>query len=313
MNQHSGKVYFIFSFTLAGSSVVAAKLVAGRLGVFTVTAISLLFALFFLVTINYKKLRRYIRTISRRELVPLLLQAFCGIFLFRMFLLLGIQHTDAGEAGILTGATPAITTILAMIFLKEKMNKRKLAGIVCTVGGIFVLQNIMSPGYGFSAAHLTGNLLVLCAAACESTFNILSRAFAMKPEKNSDPIVQTTVVIAFALIFSMIPALFEDPFSALSTIGTTEWLALIWYGVFVTGIAFICWYAGINRSDAITAAAFSGLMPFTSALLAVILLKETIGCDRWIGGGLIILGMLLIGCNHDKVRNTFHKKSFRLL
>ncbi|WP_242975783.1 EamA family transporter [Desulfosporosinus sp. FKB] len=47
-------------------------------------------------------------------LVPL-----CGIFLFRMFLLRGLDYTSAGEAGILAGATPAITALLAMMALKE--------------------------------------------------------------------------------------------------------------------------------------------------------------------------------------------------
>jgi drug/metabolite transporter (DMT)-like permease len=312
MHHYSGKVYFIFSFTLAGSSVVAAKLVAGRLGIFTITTVSLLFAFLLLAILCFKDLQRYIRTITHRELIPLLLQAFFGIFLFRMFLLWGLQHTDAGEAGILTGATPAITTLLAIILLKERINRIKLMGIICTVCGILILQNIMTLEKGLSSTHFFGNILILCAAACESTFNILSRAFALKQEKIKKPIIQTTIVTGFALLFSTIPALFEHPLTSLKTINTAEWIALVWYGIFVTGIAFICWYAGINRSDAITAAAFSGLMPFTSALLAAILLKETIGVNHWVGGSLIIMGMLLIGTNHFHSMKIFRKKPFYL-
>ena len=50
-------------------------------------------------------------SLSRRQWLLLLAQAFLGIFLFRMFLLLGVRHTSTSEAGILTGAIPAMTAI----------------------------------------------------------------------------------------------------------------------------------------------------------------------------------------------------------
>jgi drug/metabolite transporter (DMT)-like permease len=70
-----------------------------------------------------------------------------------MFLLNGLNYTTAGEAGILTGATPAITAILAMLILREPVSKRKLAGILCTVGGILILQGVLTQGNVLSAEH----------------------------------------------------------------------------------------------------------------------------------------------------------------
>jgi drug/metabolite transporter (DMT)-like permease len=70
---------------------------------------------------------------------------------------------------------------------------------------------------------------------------------------------------------------------------------LLWYGVFVTALAYLCWYAGIKRSGAFTAAAFTGLMPLTSMLLSTILLRESTGLLQWLGGVCVIAGMLLIG------------------
>ncbi|MED4750460.1 DMT family transporter [Brevibacillus choshinensis] len=93
----------------------------------------------------------------------------------------------------------------------------------------------------------------------------------------------------------MIPALFEQPNYSLSIIGWNEWLALIWYGPFVTALAFIFWYAGIKRCHVSTAAALSGMMPFSALLLSVWLLGEQAGWQQWLGGLLVILGMVLIG------------------
>ena len=299
MNQKSGKLYLIGAFSLAGTSVISARFVTGKLGTFTITAVSLAFALLFLVPLCRKQLVRYIRKMSYRHFLFLLLQAFCGIFLFRLFLLSGLNHTSAGEAGILIGATPTITALLAMVVLRESVSGKKLAGVLCTVGGILIIQGVLVPGNRFSMEHIGGNMLVLCAAICESIFNTLSRIFAVKSEAEqkefSIPIAQTAIVSAIALLLCMIPSAFEKPLENLLEIGLSGWIALLWYGVFVTALAFICWYSGIKRCTAFTAAAFSGIMPFTSMLLSVVILGEDVDYLQWLGGFLVIIGMILIG------------------
>ena len=112
--------------------------------------------------------------------------------------------------------------------------------------------------------------------------------------------VQTAIVSAIAMVLCLIPAMFENPLTRLAAIGGKEWFALLWYGIFVTALAFMFWYAGIKRCGAVTAAAFSGMMPFTSLLLSVLLLGETSGPHLWTGGALIITGIILIGSSSDK-------------
>jgi drug/metabolite transporter (DMT)-like permease len=216
-----------------------------------------------------------------------------------MFLLNGLKLTSTGEAGILTGASPAITAILAILLLREPVNFRKLMGIAGTVTGISLIQGFFSSGTAFSIKHFWGNILILCAASCESVFNIFSRVFAVKKTVHNssrlEPTVQTLIVTAIAMVLCLVPAMFEQPMQRLHEIGPTEWLALLWYGIFVTALAFIFWYSGIKRCGALTAAAFSGIMPFTSMLLSVVVLGESVVQRQWIGGTLIILGMVLIG------------------
>ncbi len=301
MKQITGILFLLGAFSLAGTSVISARFVTDKLGAFTITAISMFFALLILVPLCLKSLVVYLRQMSLRNFGFLFLQALCGIFLFRLFLIQGLLHTSAGEAGILTGATPAITAILAMGVLRERVTANKIIGILCTVLGILTIQGVFSTSGILSTKHLLGNILVLCAASSESVFNILSRIFAVGEEKrglqDTNPIVQTTIVSAIALVLCIIPALFEHPLAALGTIGLTQWIALAWYGVFVTAVAFICWYSGIKRCGAFTAAAFSGMMPFTAMVLSVLILNEKAGLQQWLGGGLVILGMLLIGLN----------------
>ena len=294
-----GPLYLFFAFSLAGTSVVSARFVSGALGTVTIASASLFFALLFLLPLSLSSLKDTLCDLSIRDLILLALQAIFGIFLFRMFLLHGLLQTSSMEAGILTGATPAITAVLAMVFLREPFHTKKLAGILCTVGGILFIQGIGKGGALFSSSHLPGNLLVLCAAASESLFNMISRIFAIKSkaaQRREIPLlVQTTIVSFIAFVLCLIPSLWASPMQRLIQISSTQWFALVWYGLFVTALAFICWYGGIQRCGAVTAAAFSGMMPFSAMVLSILLLGEQAGCQQWTGAALVILGMIFIG------------------
>ncbi|WP_127590523.1 DMT family transporter [Paenibacillus lautus] len=299
LERWKGMLYLCGAFTLAGTSVITAWFLNGKLGTFTITAASLVLALLCMLPLCRKELVKTVRQLTFREWGVLFFQALLGMFLFRMLLLQGLLHTSTAEAGILTGATPAFTVMLAFGLLRESVNGNKLVGIVTTVVGIMIIQGVLTPGHAFEAQHLYGNLLVLCAAWSESGFNLLSRIGSMQrtssPNKAIHPVVQTTLVSVIALMLCLIPAWFENPVASLAAIGLQEWLALVWYGPIVTAVAFMLWYAGIKRCHVSTAAAFSGMMPFTALLLSVIVLKESAGWEQWCGGILVILGMFLIG------------------
>lgn len=303
-SQSSGMLFLTGAFTLAGTSVISARFVAGRLGTFTITAVSLFFALLLLVPLAGGRIIESIRGASARDWAYLSLQALFGIFLFRMFLLFGLLHTTSAEAGILTGATPAITAVLSRLLLKQTMGASKIIGILSTVVGILFIQGLLIHGKCFMPEHIFGNILVLCAAACESLFNVCSRIAVVKAQSmgkaHMPPMVKTVLVSFIAMFLCLIPACFEQPVGLLAKVGLQGWLSLIWYGVFVTALAFLFWYSGIKRCSAYTAAAFSGMMPFTALLLSVLILGEHAAIHQWCGGILVISGMVLIG----RDRNT---------
>jgi drug/metabolite transporter (DMT)-like permease len=294
----AGQLYFIGAFSLAGTSVVAARYVSGSIGVFTIAAVSLLFATLALLPVCARRLAAAFRAMTLHTAIEILLQAIFGMLLFRFCLFNGISRTSSLEAGVLTGATPAITALLAWMLLKEPLRLNAFFGLLATVTGVVLVQGVAGLRGGLQPEHLFGNILVLCAAASESVFNILSRTAVLngaKRERPLDPLTQTALVTMTALLLCCIPAAFEQPVLRLSSLGLVGWSALLWLGVFVTALAYICWYSGIKRCSAFTAAAYSGFMPLTSMILSTVLLREQTDLFQWIGGACVILGMILIG------------------
>ncbi|HRX08544.1 MAG TPA: DMT family transporter [Candidatus Limiplasma sp.] len=303
-----GKLYLTGAFGLAGTSVVMGYVLSHKLGAFAITAISMAIVLVGLLPFYFGRVMQTVLALFRRQWLLLLAQAFLGIFLFRMFLLLGVRHTSTSEAGILTGAIPAMTAIGAYAVLKERPTAITVLGIAATVLGILLLQGVSLFSTRFTDSHWLSNLLVLLGAASETAFRILSRKQkSMEGESIViHPMVQTLLVSAAAFCFSLIPALLEQPFPIFSTLGSVEIFALVWYGLVITALSFGFFYAGAKRCSAYTIAAFSGVMPLTSMLLSALFLHEQIGLSQWCGGLLVICGMLLIG-------KRFTKKAFRYI
>jgi drug/metabolite transporter (DMT)-like permease len=301
MRSTLGKFYLTGAFALAGTSVITGYVLSEKLSGFTITAVSMGVVLAGLLPFYFRKTLRAIRALTGRDWLTLAAQAVFGIFLFRMFLLLGVRQTSATEAGILTGTTPAITAAMAFFILRERPSGFSAAGIAATVAGIILLQGGGLFAANFASGHLLGNALVLLAAASESAFNIIARSQMAGASRSArvalHPMVQTLLVSAMTFCLCAVPALLERPFAALSTLGLREWFALAWYGLAVTALAFAFFYAGARRCGAYAIAAFSGLMPLTAMLLSILLLREHEGLLQWTGCLLILLGMLLIGRN----------------
>ena len=137
-----GKFFLFGAFALAGTSVVAAKYVSEKLGAFTIVAMSLLFALALLLPLCGGRLRRAIRDMPKRARIAAFFQAFFGVFLFRVLFINGIGRTSSAEAGILTGATPAVTACLAWAILRETANGRMRAGVFVTDIGVLLVEGL---------------------------------------------------------------------------------------------------------------------------------------------------------------------------
>ena len=290
-----GKLYLTLAFIFAGSSVIAARFVSTYIPPFAIIFISLAFASLTAILFRGKKMFNTVKQLSKEAWIIILLQAVFGCFLFRVFLTIGLQHIGATEAGIITGATPAVTALLTWIMLRERLSTRTVAGVLITLAGILLVQ-----GFPFEISldklQPIGAILVLCAAACESLFTILSRKIHVKPHNEAafPPLDHAGFVSIFAMVLCLIPTLIEHPWSAVKNLPVIGWFALVWYGCIVTIAAFACMFAGAKQCGGYTIAAFAGIIPITSTILSVIILKEPINIYQIAGCIFVILATLII-------------------
>jgi len=280
------------AMVLVGSSVVAGKLMAESLPVFLAGGLSSSIGAAILLPVLFA-CEGGLPAVARRELLVLFLQAFTGIFLFRVLLLWGLLFTSAAEGGVITSTTPAVVGLISILFLKERPGPRVWAGIVLAVAGIVAL-NVVGPGAEVDGARgpapLLGNLLVFGAVVCEALFTIFGKAASERVSPLATAV--SASVLSLALFFPL--GLYQAAGFDFSSVGFAGWASVAHYGVFVTALGYLLWFGGLSRVPASTAGVFTGVLPVSAVLLSYLILGEPFSWAHPVGLACVLAAIVLI-------------------
>lgn len=225
--------------------------------------------------------------------------AITGITVFNTLVYIAGHYTTAINLALIgTTSSPVFATLLAVIFLKEKISTFRILGMILCFTGILLLLSRGSlhtlAGFRFS----TGDLWILLGALAFAVYSILVR---------KKPTGISSLVFLF-VVFGMGTMMLFPFFLAASFIGaTTHWsftlLGMILYlGAGTSVIAFLCWNLSIQKMGASRTVLFGNLIPVFSTLEAVGLLGEKISVVQIISGLIVMAGLLL--ANIRLTKNT---------
>jgi len=276
----------------AGSTVVAGKLIVNKIPIFLSQGISLFFALIVIIPLAcFKEGSIFKCKIKKMDLFWLFMQGLTGIFMFRIFILLGLKYTSAIESGIITSTTPALLAVFSFLFLKEKLDKVTVSGIgLCVFGIIVINTSNLNGAIQSTFLSIIGNSFILIAVIGEVLFTI----FRKKQSFSNRPLTSTSYVILFSFILFLPIALYEMKKFDLSQLSFLSYLPMIYYGVFCSAIGYTCWFSGIAKVPVSVAAGFSGVMPISSVALSTAILNERLTWQHIIGIAMTIIGIYII-------------------
>ncbi len=285
-----GFVEVLAAMALAGTTVVAGKVLQGAVSVPFAVFASFLSAFTVMVPLQLRRMGE-LRSLPGRELLLMFLQALCGMVLFRLLLLYGLRATPATTAGVITGAAPAVTMVLGRIVLRERLGGRGVAAVAVTAIGIIVLNLAARPE---SSAHsilesLYGSLLILCAVLCESSMTI----FRKLSRRQVSAVTNTTVLSLFSSLLMLPFVAGELATRRLAPLPPAVWLLLAYYGAFATVVAYLLWGDGAMRVAAGRVGIATGAMPAVAYLLSVGLLREPFRLTQAAGCLLVTAGIVV--------------------
>lgn len=217
-----------------------------------------------------------------RDLAAFALFALLGVVLNQGLFLVGLERTSATNAVLLVATIPAFTLLVAVLLGHEKASAWKVAGLAVSFAGVALL--VVGGGLELGLHTLVGDVLVVLNALSYSIYLVVSRPALAR----HDPMT----LIAWVFLFGTLEmALVAVPgFLAIDWAGFTavSWTALAYTLLGATVVTYGLNSWALRHVPASRVAGFVYLQPLFGALLAWLLLGETLTW-RTLAAGLLIL------------------------
>jgi len=138
-----GGVLFAFGGALGqAAGLIMSKIGAPSYNAFSATQIRVMAGIagFVMVVAAFKRISKLLAAFrDRKAMAGITLGAFFGPFLGVSLGLVAVQLTSAGIASTIMAITPVLIIIPAVVYFKEKINPREIAGALIAVGGVALL------------------------------------------------------------------------------------------------------------------------------------------------------------------------------
>lgn len=209
---------------------------------------------------------------------------FFGVAAYNVTLNYGELTVSAGAASFIVNTMPIFTTLLAVIFLHERVRLLGWLGMGISFMGV----GLIALGDGADLKLGLGAWFVFSAALCQSLCFVLQKPLLAKYSPFEVASYAIWCGTACLLIFS--PGLF----TAITTAPTPATIAVVYLGLFPAALAYLTWSYALSKLPASQAAAALYLAPLVSVIIAYLWLGETLTWLTLLGGILALGGVIMV-------------------
>lgn len=210
-----------------------------------------------------------------------------GVLGNHLLILMGLNYVSGAVGGVIIGSSPVVTSLLSALLIRDVPLRTVWLGALLSFAGVGLVSVA-----GFQAAGeqpLLGGTLVFLGVVSWALYSIGSRT--IMDRLSALTVNWTTLLVATVL---QIPLLWTDRKvmdAGVSSVTTSDWLALAYLIVFATAVAQQAWLFGVKGIGPSRASVLGNLTPVAAIGLSALILKESVGPVEMIGIGLILAGV----------------------
>ena len=219
-----------------------------------------------------------------RDLPVILLCGFLAFTVYHVALSYGEVTVTAGPASLLVNTAPIFTALLATAFLGERLRMIGWFGLAVSFSGATLIG--IGEGEGFSIAP--GAFIILIAAVSVSIYLVIQKPYLQKYGALNFTSYAIWAGTLFTLVF--LPGLAGEVRAA----PPDATLALVYLGIFPTAIAYVTYAYAFTRLSASRGVSFLYLVGPVAFLIAWIWLGEVPGVLSFVGGAIVLLGVIIV-------------------
>jgi drug/metabolite transporter (DMT)-like permease len=279
----------LLAWLLAGTVFVAVKGVAGEMPAWTLCCVRSLISGLVLLPFAWPH-RADMAALLKARWKELALIGAIGLGLTQGLMFTALGFTSAVNTGIVFALAPMITLMLAHLLLSEPLGPGQALGTVVAFLGIVTIsvEGSLTRLLGFEFG--VGDLIALGAALMFAGYTVLlKRAHFGLP-----PIPLLVILLAAGSLASLPFAVFEYLDGGHDNLTTRGYLALLYIGTIGGALMYLLYNASIE----ILGPARAGTLIYTQmlfvAFFAWLILGETLAWYHFLGGGLVVTGVLLV-------------------
>jgi drug/metabolite transporter (DMT)-like permease len=208
--------------------------------------------------------------------------AFLGLLLAAGYTLqtAGLERTTVSSTGFITGMYVVLTPLIALVLVRSRIGLSVWGGVALSTIGLAMLS-------GIHAGSVTGDLLVLAAAAVYSLQIVLMERYAPRYDAVAFTLVEMLAAgVALGIVATALGDLHLPH-------GWTVWGALLVTGVFASALAFLVQTWAQRRTSATRTALAFTMEPVWTAFFGYTLAGDRLGLLGWGGCAVIMAGIVL--------------------
>jgi RarD protein len=237
-----------------------------------------------------------------KENIVLLVISGIAMGLNWIFLFQAYKYTTISNATLSYYFAPVFVIVLSPIFLKEKLNKRKVICVIGAMVGLFIVLNGDSSGLDSSYNHIKGIVYGLLGAGLYASIILMNKFI-----KNLSGF-ETTLIQLTVSAFVLLPVILYQGNLNIVNITNKSWIFIILLGVVHTGIAYLLYFSSMKELKGQSIAILSYIDPISAVVFSSIFLGENMNLFKVVGG-IFILGSTLLSekqnlnSNNENIEN----------
>lgn len=206
-------------------------------------------------------------------------------------MLVALNFTTAINASLINAFQPALTVLLATVFLRESVSVAGATGILLALTGVLIMLSEASLEKLIGLEFNGGDLIALAAMVGFSTY-----ALSLRDKVPSNlSAVETLFLISLLGSLLLLPLYVVESVAYMPVpVNRTTIITVLELALLVSVFGNLMWNQGNRIIGASRASMFLNLIPLFGAILAISFLGEQIAIHHAIGALLICIGIWLI-------------------
>jgi len=199
------------------------------------------------------------------------------------------QSVDSALAATLTAPVPLFVIPIAALMLGDKITVAKVVGVTVGMIGVAILVGFDPAQLG--RTDLTPQLILLGAALSYAFGGVYARRFV----HGMRPMIPALFQVFFAMLIAGAGAfILEDPIGQVLSVPFEALFAVVWLGLFGSGLAYLTFYRLLNSWGPTRVSLVAYLLPVWGIALGWVVLNEQINEGLVLGTALVIGGIAIV-------------------